>query len=137
MPTKVVVTLKARPDGNGGIDWDDRDCRFVPPGSGRKNGQVLQITADGPADITFDLDDRTGRNLRFPETPREAIWLQNGSACPTQPGDADGEFLIRQLGRKKLTITDTNSQNGEFGYALNFEGDGGTFHFDPIIKNGL
>jgi hypothetical protein len=137
MVTKVVVTLKAEPDGNGGIEWDDSQCRFIPPGSGKKSGQVLQITANGPADITFDLDDRTGRNLSFPDAPADAIWLQNGSTCPTQPGDANGEFLIRQLGKKKLTITDTNSQNGEFGYALNFEGDGGPFHFDPIIKNGL
>jgi hypothetical protein len=137
MGTKVVVRIKAEPGGNGGIDWDDSNCRFSPPGSGKKKGQVLQITAGGPAEITFDLDDRTGRKLRFPAAAADAIWLQNGSSCPTQPGTAGGEFQVRQLGQKKLTITDANSQNGEFGYALNFEGDGGPFHFDPIIKNGL
>jgi hypothetical protein len=134
--TKVEVNVLARP-GNGSdpIDWS-QTCRFIPPGNGKADGNTINVTAPGSAEIVFDVDDRTGLNLQFPDTPSEAIWIANGTSCPQGAGNADGEFSIGKPGKKRLKIVDANANNGEFCYSLNFDSSSGRVSYDPIIKNG-
>jgi hypothetical protein len=134
--TKVEVRVVAQP-GNGAnsIDWS-QSCRFIPPGNGKAAGNMINVTAPGSAEIIFDLDDRTGLDLQFLDTPTEAIWIANGGNCPQGAGDADGEFSIGKPNKKQLKVVDTNANNGEFCYSLNFDSRNGPVRYDPIIKNG-
>lgn len=134
--TKVEVSVLAQPgSGANSVNWS-QSSRFIPPENGKAEGNMINVTAPGSAEIVFDLDDRTGLSLQFPDTPADAIWIVNGTSCPQSAGNADGEFIIDRPSNKRLKIVDTNTSNGEFCYALNFDSAAGRQTYDPIIKNG-
>jgi hypothetical protein len=131
--------VKARPGSDPNtVDWDDPDIRFIPPGNGHASGKDIHLTAQGDAEIIFDLDDSSHLHLRFRQDKSDAIWIAADKVCPPPaPGDGNGEFDIVDRQNKKVTIIDRNQTEGDFSYALRFDSDAGLQVYDPIIKNGL
>lgn len=133
--TRVVVNVLAQAgSAAGAIDWHPT-VTFHPPGHGTGNGSKFHITAPGPAEIIFDLDDRTGSHLRFRSDPADVIWIVAGTNCPAGPGTGNGQFTIDRVQNSRLTITDRHTDTNEYCYALRFDSDNGVRAFDPIIKN--
>jgi hypothetical protein len=132
-PTRVEVSVRADPPGPNGIVWS-QTFRFIPPGNGRNNNGKIHITAPGEAEIIFDLDDRSGLQLRFRPEASDAIWIAPGQ-CPTEPGDGGGEFELGEPRQMRLTILDRHTTQDEYHYMLRFDSRAGLLTYDPIIKN--
>ncbi|WP_205480009.1 hypothetical protein [Sphingomonas arenae] len=139
-PVQTTVKVKILARLVAGILTWSYTAGFIPPANGFNQGNGhegrIHIIAPGEAEIVFDLDDRTGWRLRFIPNESEAIWISRGSVCPIGPGDGDGQFIINRPQNMRLTITNLNTVQGEYCYALRFDSDQGVQTFDPIIKNG-
>ena len=133
--TTVRVNLRADPGpAPGTVAWNST-VSFHPPGPGHGNGNRFEITAPGEAEILFDLDDRSGLQLRFRPSANEAFWIQQGTSCPNGPGDGGGQFAVDRVQNTRLTVTDFHTDSDEYCYALRFDSNQGLQVFDPIIKN--
>jgi len=132
--TRVNVNVRAERAPDGSIEWNPT-ISFHPPGNGNANGDKIHLTAQGGAEILFDLDDRSGMHLRFRSDPNDAIWIVGGVNCPGGQGTGDGQFSIDRVQNTRLTITDFHTDQNEYCYALRFDSDNGVQQWDPIIKN--
>ncbi|HEV2746918.1 MAG TPA: hypothetical protein VGW34_06430 [Allosphingosinicella sp.] len=96
--------------------------------------------------VSFFLRDRTGNGsqglqLRFPDEPRDAIWI--GTRCPPSDpgpggsGSPDIQPLEIDTAKKKLTIDNFNRDQATLAYMLRFRTrEGASVPYDPIIENG-
>ena len=82
--------------------------------------------------IEFDLHDDSGNNLEYCQA--DPIWVSRTTTCP-QIACNDSQIVDKRAQKKKLTVTDLNTDDVELGYTIIVEGDCGRVLVDPIIKN--
>ena len=137
--TKVTVTARALP----AAPWVgfDMTSDYVDKG-GKQEGDKLKFDAKaGAFDLSFDLDDNSGRQLAFYPTVADAMWVAVGSSCPTAAGNGGGAIAPVSASNQKLVVTNANSLAQTLTFALRFTGSavgGGetTYTYDPKIING-
>lgn len=130
----VEVDVYAHPPGSPEpytIEW-----RFTgEPGQG--NTPIRLPKASGSHDITFNLHDNSGKELRFKSTVADAIWTTSGNGCPNGPGTGNGQIGGGSVsnGGMTLQVNDDNSGSpARLHYMLRFDPDPNAF--DPEIRNG-
>lgn len=91
--------------------------------------------------VEFDLDDRTGRGLRFAPDKDEAFWVNTGPVdapsppCPTTPSFSD-EIHALAVDGCKLIVRNENNTIANFSYSLGFvTEDGNQIRLDPGGEN--
>jgi hypothetical protein len=98
--------------------------------------------------VKFELDDRTGLDLQFLDQPHEAIWFDS-NGCPCDGNGTDlGQITEKEVHkdavsskRRKLTLTNLNTEECSLHYALRFagkplpSGDGPPYVCDPELRN--
>jgi hypothetical protein len=120
-----VNVLAARHDEDG-VSFH---CTWEDSAGMSHSGPIDFPFGSGRNRVSFELDDRTGLNLEFHEQPHDAIWFQT-NACPVAANGADlGQITDKQVHkglltrkRKKLTLTNRNTQACNLHYALRFTG---------------
>jgi hypothetical protein len=76
--------------------------------------------------------------LKFLTPASEAIWLKEGSGCPTGPFNGK-EFNGSHVSNNgaELTLKNENETTLSYSYALRFKTEGGAIEkYDPVIENG-
>lgn len=103
--------------------------------------------------LTFDLDDKSGRNLKFYGTdpthkePDQAMYCQVDPApCPPPKGNGAGQIEYLDVDVDQLTIKDFNRDPPcTLKYVLRFDGDPFVgpdgkqyppYEYDPELRNG-
>jgi len=138
---KIDVDVSATLAANGDVKFD---CQWKEDGSdkGWQNGPIVLPRGPDQYRLVFDLDDKSGRKLKFYETPAEAMYVQVGS-CPSAPGDGGGQIDFESVDskKKKLTIMDFNRDPPcTLHYMLRFDGEPHgacpPYEHDPEISNG-
>jgi len=118
-----------------GVDKDEIKCAKDKAGMGK----------DDPHKITFEINNRTTRDLRFPDkNPHDAMWVgPNSTTCPqTAPTKDHAEFpwahyKVLENG-EQLEVKNLNSSVGRYKFSLNFAEDGKQtplIPYDPIWNN--
>ena len=140
----VEVTVLATLDQNGGVDLQ---CRWPDDLGAWQSGPIEFPYGAGNNKVKFKLDDQTGLDLEFMDKPGDAIWFEAGK-CPDRPDGSDlGQIKDKDVGkdpvtskRKKLTLTNLNTEDCSLHYALRFDGKAATsaappYVCDPEIRN--
>lgn len=113
----------------------------------------VEVTGPGDADLPkgsggqrfeFELDDRTGLNVRFKQLSNGMLdVLDNAGTCPPPPGMNTTQIVgVTRPSNTRAGFTDKNdNRNGPMPvcYQFNFECDDPSkqpIAFDPIIING-
>jgi len=134
----VVATLHQDHEVHFHCMWEDEegawhsDAIEFPPGASRNK-------------LKFKLEDRTGLDLQFLDKPHEAIWFDAGK-CPCDGHGTDlGQITDRNVEkdpvsakRKKLTLTNLNTEECSLHYALRFKGKASAtkvYACDPELRN--
>lgn len=137
----IYVDVRATRAGNGQVHFDAY-WRLKGSAGGVWNSVPIELPPGRPHyELIFDLDDKSGRNLKYYGTPDDAMYVQR-DVCPQAKGDGGGEikFLSVDTNKKKLTVKDFNQQDCTLKYMLRFDGDPvgqcPPYEFDPIISNG-
>lgn len=140
----VEVTVVATIDDHGGVNfnhsWDD--------GSGVSNKGPIEFPLGASNNrMKFLLDDQTGLKLQFVGKAEDAVWF-SADGCPTGgPTDDLGQIKDKTVEqdavtahRKKLTLTNVNTEDCTLHYALRFDGNSSgnakpPYVYDPEIRN--
>lgn len=146
VPAKVNITAHLDSTAEGGIRWE-MQSKF-------KHQKDLVFHNDKIGDeflITFDLDDKTGLRLVFPDCLDDAIWVSAGvekgipecpklTACYNEVFKAVG--ISPQGSPTKLTVRNKNDKIENIAFSLRFvprnkdQNDPQNFViFDPISQN--
>jgi len=131
----VTVDVTAHPPGAPKpytIDW-----RFVGDPTGKGDTDIVFPRNSGSHDMTFRLNDQSGKGLLFKTPGIAAIWVKSGNGCPTGPGNGGNQMGVPTVSADRLTleVNDDNSGNPRnLCYMLRFDPDGN--NFDPDIRNG-
>lgn len=96
------------------------------------NKKITIPPASRDVSIEYKLDDNSGNDLEFCQT--DPIWVTRTETCPQSHG-SDPQIVDIRAQKKKLTVTDLNTEDVELGYTIILEGDCGRVLVDPIIKN--
>lgn len=129
--TKLKVDLTILSVANGVATFtlegeDANDKKHV------NNKKITIPSASRNVSIEYKLDDDSGNDLEFCQT--DPIWVIRTETCP-QSSCSDPQIVDIQAQKKKLSVTDLNTEDVELGYTLILEGDCGRVLVDPIIKN--
>lgn len=149
---------KAQAEGRGRIvhviatDGTDKPVDFelqsnlIDP----KNGELTFNKSNdgmGKSDyylLTFQLDDKTTKNLRFEPNPMKALWVSMGDAmnpppCPTSASYCEDIFavLVDQNDGKSMVVRNNDAKVQYFTFSLGFIGDpdDSEYRFDPGGQN--
>lgn len=90
----------------------------------------------GPEDILFIINAPAGSGIRFPDDPKDAIYVQPNSKPTSKVYDGAGQLGQPKLSKSKMVLTLKDKNKGttmDFHYQLNFVGAPA---IDPVIKNG-
>jgi hypothetical protein len=101
----------------------------------KSDGNLDFSKLEDSAELELKVRNDTGTELTFGSP---AMYVAEGSVCPTAPGFDNGGVSAAPdpHDKLKLTITDTNLVAGTFGYTLRFQDSGGEIYIlDPIIDN--
>ncbi|MEO6113238.1 MAG: hypothetical protein ABIP07_02155 [Sphingomicrobium sp.] len=139
---KVQVDVRASLDDNGGVHFDSLWRHENDPNGVWKSGPIDLPNGPDHYRMEFDLDDKSGRSLKFYADPAVAMYVNVGS-CPTGSGNGGGQIDFESVttGNKKLTIKDYNRNPPcALHYMLRFTGAASgacpPYKYDPEIKNG-
>jgi hypothetical protein len=123
------VKVRARVDATGAID-------FEVDGAAAKNHRLKLKKDDGPHSIDFELQDHSGKELRFDTA--NPVWAGENCPCPPPQGLNSEQLTVGGCDPQTLTLVNQNSgAPREIRYQLNFIGaDGSIERCDPIIDNG-
>lgn len=142
----VEVTVLATPDGEHGVEFQ---CKWSDDSGTSHSGPIEFPLGASKNKVKFRLEDRTGLELEFLDQPHEAIWF-NADGCPNDGNGTDlGQITDKAVERdpvsskrKKLTLTNLNTQDCSLHYALRFTGkapdSGGQqslYVCDPELRN--
>lgn len=111
-------------DPNHNKDWANGKFVFDKKGKMHRHDPHL---------VRFTLvTDNTGDNLRFPSDPRNAMWVEKGTNCPTRTSRHDYSviepLLVLEDGRTLIALN-KNEKKQDWGITLNFLPSGET---DPM-----
>lgn len=142
MEVKVVATRNEDEGADFQITWEDDDGYW-------HNGPIVLPFDSGEYKIDFDLDDKSGLNMKFESTPGDAIWI-NADSCPVAGHGNDDKSQItdkRVASQTKLKLKNLNAGKAcILHYRLRFNGDtwtnasgktfGPSYSKDPEFRNG-
>ena len=123
------VKVRALLDDNGQVD-------FEVDGMKAQHARLKLDKDTGAHAIDFDLQDHTGRGLRFAQ--EDPIWVDEDAPCPPTAGISSDQLAVTGCQTSLLSTVNQNSGPGrDLRYQLNFVADDGSrFTCDPIIQNG-
>lgn len=130
----VEVDVYANPPGS--LQPYELDWRFQG-GPSQGNTPIDLPKGSGSHDLIFTLHDNSGKGLKFKPVASDAMWVRNGNACPTAPGNGNGQIVHGSVtnGGTTLTVNDDNAGNpARLHYTLRFDPDPNSW--DPEIRNG-
>lgn len=140
----VEVTVLATLDPDGGVDLK---CSWPDDSGAWQSGPIEFPYGSGNNKVKFKLDDQTDLDLQFLDQPGDAIWF-NVDTCPSDgKGNDLGQITDKALEkdsvsakRKKLTLTNLNTNECSLHYALRFDGKAAPaasppYVCDPEFKN--
>lgn len=107
------------------VGRDDEDKKHV------KDRKIEIPKGDRDVDLEYDLYDG-GYGLDFNEA--DPIWVSRTETCP-QHHCSDNQIVGIRAQKKKLTVTDLNTDDVELGYTIVLTGAKGLVKVDPIIRN--
>ncbi len=133
----VKVVLHA-PGSNPAFHFESTDLPIGPNNvlyfSNCQQGQHFMIT--------YSLDDQANPGYRFPtgaNSKKDALWVQQGTACPTQQCDWNvfEAQAVLQNGMA-LTVKNLNDAPQDFAYTLRVQKTGNWIELDPggVNQNG-
>ena len=96
-----------------------------------KDRKIEIPKGDRDVDLEYDLYDG-GYGLDFNEA--DPIWVSRTETCP-QHHCSDNQIVGIRAQKKKLTVTDLNTDDVELGYTIVLTGAKGLVKVDPIIRN--
>lgn len=139
---RVQVDVRASFDDDGGVHFDSLWRHDNDPNGVWRSGPIDLPHGPDHYRMEFDLDDKSGRSLKFYPNPADAMYVNVGS-CPTGAGNGAGQIAFETVtnGNKKLTIKDFNQGLPcVLSYMLRFNGaasgTGPPYEYDPDIRNG-
>jgi len=125
--------VTAKLDASGKVKWSHE-----VKSPGHSDGDKIKAPKGEGYWIIFDLDDYTGRNIRFDASA--PFFCKDDTADPC-PSSMDSEqILVESCAEDELVVIDWNygPSQKELRYQLNFVTDIGEHvdPYDPIIING-
>jgi hypothetical protein len=143
---KLDVSVLATLNEEEGVDFF---CTWQIDSGPTNSGPILLAHDSGEYDVEFDLDDRTGLDLKFLPTVDESIWI-NSACCPFQASGNDEKGQISDKARaSKTKLKLKNANLGDpcvLHYRLRFDGHPWTspngnnfvppYSKDPDFRNG-
>lgn len=90
----------------------------------------------GAENIIFIINAPPQSGIRFPDDPKDAIYIQPGTKPQNKVYDTAGQLGQPKLSKSKMVLTLRDKNKGQpmdFHYKLNFIG---APPIDPVIKNG-
>lgn len=123
------VKVRAFLDDSGKVD-------FEVDGVKAKQARLKFDKGSGPQPITFNLQDHSGRGLKFNQD--DPLWVDEDAPCPPTPGISTDQLEVTGCDPGTLSTFNKNSGRArELRYQLNFRAaDGAGVECDPIIDNG-
>ena len=123
------VKVRAGLDAAGTVD-------FELDGIKAKDHRLKLGKDEGPHSIDFELQDHSGKELRFDTA--NPIWAGENCPCPPPQGLNSQQLSVGACGPQTLTLVNQNSgAPREIRYQLNFvAADGSAEGCDPIVDNG-
>jgi len=137
----IYVDVRATRAGNGQVHFDSWWRKKGSAGGVWNSGPIELPNGPDHYELIFDLDDKSGRHLKFYNAADDCMYVQR-DVCPQSKGNGGGEikFLSVDINKKKLTVKDFNQQQCTLKYMLRFNGDQvgqcPPYEYDPIISNG-
>ena len=125
-PKNVDVTVVATLNPATGVEFE---CSWRDQSGISQTGPIEFPAGASKNKLSFQLDDRTGLELEFLDQPHEAVWF-NVDSCPADGNGADkGQITDKSVEkdsgsgkRKKLKLTNLNTEECNLHYALRFTG---------------
>jgi hypothetical protein len=144
----VEVTVLATLHDDHGVEFH---CTWPDDSGVVHSGPITFPVGASKNKVKFRLDDKTGLDLQFLDQPNDAIWV-DANGCPRDANGTDlGQITDKEVAkdpvsskRKKLTLTNLNTEECNLHYALRFTGksarSGGTaeqplYVCDPELRN--
>ena len=140
----VEVTVAATLGQSGSVDFE---CLWKDDTGASGSGAIEFPFGAGNNKLQFKLDDRTGLKLEFMDQPDDAIWFSVDGCPHGGPSDDLGQITDKSVEtdqvsakRKRLTLTNLNTEECTLHYALRFDGaPSGSmkppYVHDPEIRN--
>jgi hypothetical protein len=144
----VEVTVLATLHDQHGVEFH---CSWPDDSGAWHSGPISFPYGASRNKLKFKLDDKTGLDLEFLDQPHDAIWF-DANSCPVDGNGTElGQITDKEVHkdsvsskRKKLTLTNLNTQECSLHYALRFTGkalDSGAkvqkplYVCDPELRN--
>jgi hypothetical protein len=144
----VEVTVLATLHDHHGVEFH---CSWPDDSGAWHSGPIEFPFGASKNKVKFKLDDRTGLDLEFLDQPHDAIWFDVGG-CPCDANGIDlGQITDKEVHkdavsskRKRVTLTNLNTQECSLHYTLRFTGKemsiGGAdysppYACDPELRN--
>ena len=130
---KIEVEVTAKLDASGNVKWSHE-----VKSPGHSSGNKIKAPKGEGYWIIFDLDDYTGRHIRFDASA--PFFCKDGTGDPCPSSITSDQILVESCAEDELVVIDWNygSAEQELRYQLNFTTDIGGYipPYDPIIING-
>lgn len=131
----LFIDVHARVDKDGKVAFS-HDWRLQDNGPIKGHGTIEVPYGTPRSPIHFKLHDDTGRQLKFFEDAKEALWARVGKCPSAKGGGGQIEYPDAKSGGNTLKVDNANSAECELHYALRFsEKDGKIEVYDPVIAN--
>lgn len=142
MGNKSHVNVFARHDGNGGIDWSMTSSEKKTNG----NLRYARKNQEDSWEIEFELHDKTGRGLVFPNNPHDALWVKRANdpkdCCKTPSRYPSFTPLRLEKENRVLIVSNSNATAEDLAFTLRAIPGGkdqskpaNYFDYDPIVEN--
>jgi hypothetical protein len=130
---KIEVEVTAKLDASGNVKWSHE-----VKSPGHSEGNKIKAPKGEGYWIIFDLDDYTGRHIRFDASA--PFFCKDGTDDPCPSKMDTKQILVESCADDELVVIDWNfgPDQKELRYQLNFVTDTGgpVDPYDPIIING-
>ena len=140
----VDVTVVATLNPATGVEFE---CTWQDQSGVPQTGPIEFPFGASQNKVSFRLDDQTGLDLEFLDRPHEAAWF-NVDSCPSHGNGTDlGQITDKAVEkdhgsskRKKLKLTNLNTEECNLHYALRFTGNEAgnsapPYVCDPELRN--
>jgi len=131
----LFVGIYAEEDCKGEVQFS-HDWRLKKNGSIKGNGAIEVPYGTPRSPIHFRLHDDSGRQLKFFQDAKEAIWASVGQCPCAEGGGGQIEYPDSVAGGNSLKVDNCNSAECDLHYALRFKDkDNNVVVYDPVIRN--
>ena len=130
---KATVRVFANMVGNDVVfthDWKSNGGKAQDP-------PIVLKNKSGDWDMAFEFHDATGLGLQFASPADDAMWVKQGSGCPSGKGNGGHISFGANPTANGLSVGNDNSGAAcDLHFMLRFTDGQKNYEYDPIIKNG-